>query len=317
MIVLKHLRRRAELLDQTRAFFKHRGFLEVETPLAAREAIPERHIRLHRLADEERWLQASPEMHHKRLLCEGIGSIFELAKSFRGNELGKHHTPEFTLLEWYRLGDDLEGAMSLTSEYVSELLGAAPASRVSYGEAFRRAVGVDPHAATTEELRQKVQESLPVVEDEARETLDPESWERDECLNYLLSFSVEPTLGREAPELLFHYPASQSALARTVVDGRGVEVAERFELYWQGVELANGYHELTDPVELRRRLELANAQRIAGGWDEVPMPEKLLAAMADPGLPPSAGVALGFDRLVMLATGAKNLGEVTAFSEFY
>lgn len=317
MIRLKHLRRRAELLDQTRAFFKQRGFLEVETPLAAREAIPERHIRLHRLADEGRWLQASPEMHHKRLLCSGTGSIFELTKSFRGKEWGKHHNPEFTLLEWYRLGDDLDGAMSLTSEFVGELLGAAQVSRVSYGEAFNRAIGVDPHTATTEELRQKVRESLPTAVDEARESLDPESWERDECLNYLLSFSVEPTLGREAPELLFHYPTSQSALAKTAFDDQGVEVAERFELYWRGVELANGYHELTDPVELRRRLELANTQRIAEGWDEVPMPEKLLSAMADPGLPPCAGVALGFDRLVMLATGAKNLGEVTAFSEFY
>ncbi|MEQ8849067.1 EF-P lysine aminoacylase EpmA [Botrimarina sp.] len=305
------LRRRTELLDRLRAFFKQRGFLEVQTPLAAREAIPEQHIRLYQLLRDERLLQASPEMHHKRLLCAGSGPIFEVTRSFRGGEWGKLHNPEFTIVEWYRPDDDLDAAMTLTDELMQSLLGAPPAVRTSYREAFRRTLGVDPHLATAAELK-RVARGQP--------TLDLGVWRqasRDDCLNFLLSLCVEQTLGNGAPELLYHYPAGQSALAATTRDEQGAEVAERFELYWRGIELANGYHELTDPAELRERLERANGGRVAQGWPAVPLPEELLAAMSDPGLPPCAGVALGFDRLVMLATGAASIGEVTAFLDTY
>lgn len=313
------LRRRAELLDRTRLFFKVRGFLEVETPIAAREAIPERHIHLMRLADDERWLQASPEMHHKRLLCAGSGPIFEVTRSFRGGDWGKLHNPEFTILEWYRRGDDLDAAMTLTDQLLREVLGAPPAKRTSYREAFERALGVDPHADPVERLREACLDRQPTAAAALAASEDKTGFsaDRDEWLNLLLSFFVEPTLGADAPELLFHYPATQSALAAKTVDRSGVEVAERFELYYRGVELANGYFELTDAAQLRERLETAGAARVADGGDELPMPDKLLEAMADPGLPPCAGVALGFDRLVMVATGAKNIGEVVAFSEYY
>lgn len=309
MIRIESLRRRAELLDRLRAFFKERGFLEVETPLAAREAIPEQHIRLSRLDDGLRWLQASPEMHHKRLLAAGVGPIFEVTKSFRSHERGDRHCPEFTLVEWYRPGDGMEAGMGLLDQLVQTLLATPAAQRTTYREAFERAVGVDPHSASLEDLRQTCCDRLPDMADSLAAA------DRDECLNALLSFLVEPILGADQPELLYHYPASQAALAATTIDERGVEVAERFELYWRGVELANGYHELTDPVELRRRLELANSQRHAAGAPVAPMPERLLDAMTAPGLPPCAGVALGFDRLVMLATGAQTIAEVRPFAD--
>ncbi|MEO1497516.1 MAG: EF-P lysine aminoacylase EpmA [Planctomycetota bacterium] len=314
------LRQRAELLAQLRAFFRERGFLGVETPLAAREVIPEEHIEPIALADGERFLQASPEMHHKRLLCAGVGPIYEVTRSFRGFEHGRLHRPEFTIVEWYRPGDDMHAGMDLLDELMRRLLGTPAAERTTYREAFARTVAIDPHTASLEELRSAAQRlatqqttTQPPTELQAA-AAPPELPSRDEALNFLLSFAVEPTLGREAPEIVHHYPASQAALA-TVATHDGVEVAERFELYYRGVELANGYHELTDAVELRRRLNGVNALRAAAGKPTLPLPESLLDAMTEPGLPPCAGVALGFDRLVMLATGADHIADVVAFSE--
>lgn len=301
------LRRRAGLLHALRGFFSDRGFLEIETPLVSREVIPEQHIGLFGV-EGGGWLQASPEMHHKRLLCDGVGSVFEVTRSFRRGEAGSRHNPEFTIVEWYRPGDAMPEAMGLLDELLVGLLGTAPATRTTYRAAFQRVLGVDPHSASIAELHAIA----------LQRSIDPagltEADDRDEWLNLLLSSLIEPTLGEKSPELLYHYPVSQSALARTAFDREGVEVAERFELYWRGVELANGYHELADPVELRRRLRHANEQRLRLGLAGLPMPEKLLAKMSSPGLPPCAGVALGFDRLVMLATGAASLQEVRLFA---
>lgn len=300
------LKERARLLDRLRGFFRDRGFLEVATPLVSDQAIPERHIRLTRAGPD--WLQASPEMHHKRLLCAGSGPIFEVTRSFRGGERGELHRPEFTIVEWYRPGDDLAGGMELLSHLVGELLTSHGVERVTYREAFERSIGFDPHAASDGVLQ-----ALPDAALSA--SLRAADADRDEWLNAWLATRVEPTLGVGRPELLFHYPASQAALATTATDEQGVSVAERFELYVDGVELANGYRELTDPIELRRRLELANAQRAAAGAPELPLPHRLLADMTSPGLPPCAGVALGFDRLVMVAVGAESIGDVLAIDD--
>jgi lysyl-tRNA synthetase class 2 len=311
VVNLANLRKRADLLDLLRAFFKEQGFLEVETPLASTEAIPERHIQLSRLADDKRWLQASPEMYHKRLLCAGSGPIFEVTKSFRGQEWSRLHNPEFTMLEWYQVGDGLDAAIAMTDSLFRTLLDAPRFRLTTYREAFEAALGVDPHTASIEELRQLVVTNSPV------EVEWFESEDRDEWLNVLLAMCVEKNLGVETPEVLYHYPASQAALAETTIDEKGADVALRFEVYWRGMELANGYEELTDADELRRRLDLANVQRVAAGWPMVPVPERLLEEMTDPGMPACAGVAIGFDRLVMLATGAQNISEVTAFSVLF
>jgi lysyl-tRNA synthetase class 2 len=291
---VRFVQERAELLAQVREFFAARGFTEVSTPSVDPEIIPEAHIDPFEVPGLG-FLQASPEMHLKRLLCAASGAIFEVAKCFRRGERGRLHRPEFTMVEWYRPGDDMQAGMTLLDELLQHLLGSVPAQRTSYREAFDRALKIDPHTATILELQKLAGEA---IED------------RDELLNWLLAKHVEPLLGVYAPELIYHYPASQSALAAITTDEQGTRVAERFELYYQGMELANGYHELTDPVELRERLETANAIRSADGRPALPLPEKLLAAMTSPGLPPSAGVALGFDRVVMLAVGAKSIDEV-------
>jgi lysyl-tRNA synthetase class 2 len=300
-----HLRRRAELLDRLRQFFIERGFLEVETPLVLPEVIPELHIDPIRTADGQ-FLQASPELAMKRLLAAGSGPIFQVTKSFRAGEYGALHGPEFAIIEWYRPGDDMDVGIALLGELLHALLpDAPPYIRTSYREAFQRVLNVDPHSATVNELA-SVAEQHGVAKPQAMDNAD-----RDEWLNLLLATRIEPRLGASAPEILYHYPASQASLAATTHDQHGTEIAKRFELYWQRVELANGFYELTDAAVLRHRLTQVNSARVADGRDELPMPETLLAAM-DGGLPASCGVALGFDRLVMLAVGAKEIREVMA-----
>jgi lysyl-tRNA synthetase class 2 len=292
------------LLRQLREFFHVCGFVEVHTPLAADEVIPELHIEPFRLEDGS-FLQASPELHMKRLLADGAGAIFQVTRSFRRGERGRWHSPEFTIVEWYRPGDDMARGMNLLDELAQATLGTPPARRTSYADAFREYVGLNPHTATIDEL------AAAATKHDVAVPSDMERADRDEWLNLLLATRVEPQLGRGKPEILFHYPAAQAALATVVTTQHGFEVAERFELYWRGVELANGYHELTDALELRRRFEIVIAARVAAGRAELPMPERWLAEI-EGRLPDSAGVALGFDRLVMLVTGAESIDEVLA-----
>jgi len=242
----------------------------------------------------------------KRLLAAGSGPIYQIGRVFRQGEAGRRHNPEFTLLEWYRPGFDHHALMDEVEALVTPVLATrltAPAERLTYREAFQRHAGLDPHAATLEELRTTAQRF-----GMARDIGD----ERDPWLDLILTHAVEPQLGRGRLTFLHSYPASQAALARTARDEQGVLVAERFELYVEGVELANGFHELSDATEQRRRFEADNAARRAHGLPEMPQDERLLAALAA-GLPDCAGVALGVDRLVMLAAGATSLDQVIAF----
>lgn len=309
----QQLQRRAELLKRLRQFFDERGFLEVETPLLDAEIIPELHIEpfcVH--ADEAAgslWLQASPELHMKRLLAEGFTAIYQVTRSFRRGERGPLHNPEFTIVEWYRVGDDMQEGIALL-DALCRTVAAAPAGIcTSYLDAFDKYAGIDPHRATLDELARAAHQ-LNVATPAGFEHAD-----RDEWLNLLLATVVEPQLGAAGPEFLYHYPATQSALAATTHDAHGNAVAERFELYWRGVELANGYHELTDAAALRRRLEEVNSRRAADRRPALPQPEKLLAAMENPGLPACTGCALGFDRLAMLTAGAASIDHVMAFPQ--
>jgi lysyl-tRNA synthetase class 2 len=321
---LRHerLRRRAEMLARLRAFFAARGFLEVETPTIDAEIIPELHIEpfgvgeVSRTAPAGRWpaaesrlfLQASPELHMKRLLCEGLPAIFQVTRSYRHGERGAIHNPEFTMVEWYRAGDDMTTGMTLLDELCRAVAGSDAAKCTTYAEAYRVHVGVNAHRATCDELASAAKRLGVTIPEGIRAD------DRDEWLNLLLAAVVEPLLGAQGPEILYDYPASQSALAVTATRKDGPVVGERFELYWRGVELANGYHELTDAAALRTRLEEVNRQRSADGRPTLPLPEKLLAAMTEPGLPPCSGCALGFDRLAMLACGATTIDEVMAFN---
>ncbi len=309
---LCNLMRRSELLRKLREFFHERGFIEVETPLVSPEVIPELHIEPPRVESRGttcrtvQWLQASPELHMKRLLAEGMTAIFQVTRSFRAGERGRLHNPEFTIVEWYRVGDCLQSGMALLDELCQTLLDTPPAIRTSYAEAFQKHLDLCPHTASCQELAACAERHGVAAE-------GINSADRDEWLNLLLAARIEPRLGLTAPELLYYYPASQAALAKTAIRENGVEVAERFELYWQGVELANGYHELTNAGELRARLTAVNQDRVADGRPALPLPESLLSAM-EQGMPDSAGCALGFDRLVMLAVGADSIGDVMAFT---
>ncbi len=320
---MKRLEQRAMLLKQLRRFFDDRGFIEVETPLLSVEVIPEQHIDLFSASPpnpppnsrgptgRRAWLQASPELHMKRLIAQGMQAIYQVTRSFRAEEQGALHHPEFTIVEWYRTGDDMHAGIDLLDALCQTLLQSPTAIRTSYAEAFQKHAGVCPHTSSVELLAARTAAlglSLP-------DTMDPgaiDSGDRDQWLNLLLAMQVEPQLGRDVPEILYDYPTSQAALANIVTRPDGISVAARFELYWQGVELANGYDELTDAEELRHRLETVNRSRRADGKETLPLPESLLTAMKK-GLPCCAGCALGFDRLVLLATGATTLKEVTAY----
>jgi elongation factor P--(R)-beta-lysine ligase len=299
------LQQRADLLRRVRQFFDDRGFIEVETPLVASEIIPELHIEPIRTASGE-FLQSSPELHMKRLLAGGATAIYQVTRSFRDHERGPLHNPEFTIVEWYRVGDDMRAGIDFLDELTQFALATQPAVRTTYAEAFQRCLKLDPHTATVAELTVAAQMAGIAVPSEMPRD------DRDEWLNLLLAKVAEPQLGRERPEIVYHYPASQASLANIVASDGGYDVAERFELYFRGIELANGFHELADAAEQLRRFESVNSARLAHGRHALPIPHSLLAAL-EHGLPDCTGVALGFDRLVMLATGAKSLSSVLAF----
>ena len=308
----ENLRLRAGLLRRLREFFARHDFLEVETPILSTDTVVDRHLDPFHVEVPQGpgeppvrlWLQTSPEFAMKRLLAAGGKAIYQVTRAFRLGEQGPLHNPEFTMVEWYRAGDGMDQGMQLTSDLCDELLQRGPAGRLSFAEAFKRHVGIDPHTADAEALVSTAERCGVAVP----ASLSGE--DRDGWLDLLLAERVQPHLGHERPVLLYDYPAGQAALAKVRPDEP--PVAERFELYVAGIELANGYHELLDPAELRRRSAAANAQRRADGKATLPEQSRLLTAMQS-GLPASAGVSLGFDRLVMLAVGAKGLSEVTAF----
>jgi lysyl-tRNA synthetase class 2 len=304
---LDALKQRDAMLRKLRQFFHTRGFIEVETPLVANEVIPELHIEPIRTAGGA-FLQASPELHMKRLLAAGAKAIFQVTRSFRAGERGQLHNPEFTIVEWYRIGHDMRAGIDLLDELTQTLLGTHSCDRTTYAEAFQRSLKLCPHTATTAELSDVARASQVSVPDGMDRN------DRDEWLNLLLATRIEPNLGRDRPEIIYHYPASQASLSKTVSTERGYDVAERFELYYHGIELANGFHELTDAAEQRRRFEEVNAIRVADGRPAVPIPESLLAAL-ESGVPNCTGVALGFDRLVILDVGAKTIDDVIAFPQ--
>jgi lysyl-tRNA synthetase class 2 len=321
---LEVLRLRARLLERIRAFFARRGILEVETPVLSRSAATDpalaSFLTRYRGPGHPQgvtlYLHTSPEFAMKRLLAAGSGSIYQICRVFRDGECGRLHQPEFTMIEWYRVGFDHHALMDEVAELIGEVLAAAqpPASllaaeaaeKMSYREAFLRHAGIDPFEANTEAFLAagRAHGLAPPPATLAADELD--GW-RD----WLLTHLVEPKLGRGRLTFLYDYPASQAALAR--IRPGDPPLAERFECYLEGVELANGFHELTEAVEQRARFERDLARRRQQGLPAVPVDEELLAAL-EAGLPEASGVALGFDRLVMLAAGAGSLAEVMAFA---
>ena len=306
---IETLRQRALMLGCIREYFAAESVLEVETPLLCASTAMDPHLQSFELpvVGGRRFLQTSPEFPMKRLLAAGSGSIYQICKAFRVDECGGRHNPEFSLLEWYRVGwsaEQLQQEVVALVQRVAGLFGVSwPVHDVmSYGDLFIRELGVNPFTAAEAELQAVAQKYL----NEQLPELDRLGW-----LDLLMAQVVEPRLP-QGLQLVVDFPAEQAALAQKAVNSDGHMVAKRFELYVNGVELANGYQELTDASEQRERFVQDNAARRELGLPELPLPEALLQALAS-GLPECAGVALGLDRLLMLALGKARIADVLSF----
>jgi lysyl-tRNA synthetase class 2 len=310
---MRAIRLRARLNAAIRGFFARRDVLEVETPVLSQAGNTEPNIASFSLefsgrtngAPRTRWLRTSPEYALKRLLAAGIGDCYELGRVFRDGEAGARHNPEFTMLEWYRVGWDHQRLIDEVAELINAALALvdrhATLERIAWRDLYRQRLALDPISASDAEL----QHALGAVR------IDPEGLTRDDWLDLLLTHRLQPHFPADGLLAVFDYPASQAALAR--VRPGDPPLAERFELYLGPLEVANGYHELLDADEQRTRFERDLAVREGRGAPRPPLDERLLGAMQS-GLPACAGVALGVDRLLMAMLGTSRIADVLAFA---
>lgn len=306
---LEHLHRRAQIIDSIRRFFAERQVLEVDTPTLSTAAVSDPHLFPFVTAyipegggvAQDLYLHTSPEYPMKRLLAAGSGCIWQLCRVYRNGESGSRHNPEFSMLEWYRVGFDHHRLMDEVDDLVEGVLGCGRSRRVTYAALFEEYLDVDIHNCEDSELAR-----LGLERCDFRGQLDRDGW-----LNLLFSHCVEPHLLQ--PTMVFAFPASQAALARVVEGDDRVPSAARFELFIEGMELANGYFELTDATEQARRFRADQQLREAYQRPVLPIDQRLIEALQQ-GLPECAGVALGVDRLVMLALGASHIDDVMAFT---
>jgi len=306
---LKHqrLRDRALFLQKARSFFIQKGVLEVDTPILSKTAPIDEHIDIMTVSLAEEgigYLHSSPEYAMKRLLCEGIGDIFQLSHVFRLGEHGSLHNPEFTMVEWYRVGMDFSSFIQETLEFIELFLGEKKHRYLTYKQAFIEYLAVDPMRASAKDL-------LTIAKDRGLEPSLAIGEEKDTLLHLLMGFLIEPNLGKEEYTILIDYPASQAALA-AIEEKEGEYIAKRFEIYYQGIELGNGYLELTDPDQQKKRLEESNQKRMDKGKAYLPLDFRFIEALRK-GMPSSCGVAVGFDRLLQLRHKALQLQEILPF----
>ena len=305
---ITNLKYRARLLQHIRHFFEARDVLEIDTPLLCRTVNSDPYIQAFvcqesaAFENQRGYLQTSPEFAMKRLLAAGRGAIYQICKAFRQDPAARLHNPEFTMMEWYRPGFDHHQLMDEVAELVQSILPVTHIPRMTYAELFLRYTHIDPHRATLVEIQQCVQQH--------HIHLITQELPRDTWLDILMTHVIEPRL-KDTLVFVYDFPASQAALARIRMDT--IPVAERFELYAYGIELANGFHELTDAEEQRQRFVQDNQIRAAQNLPILPVDEHLIMALRS-GMPQCAGVALGVDRLIMLALQAKRLSEVVSFT---
>lgn len=283
------------MLAKAREFFAERNILEVDTGALVKCPPNDSNIDCIAVDQDSGFLHTSPEYAMKRLLSEGLGDIYYLGHVFRKGELGSLHNPEFTMVEWYRLNIPFSTMIQETCDFLSLFLGPLPIETISYREAFQKYAGIDPSTISLRDLQQMIQEP----------------WPRDTCLYYLLSHKIESHFGQNCLTVLTDYPPDQASLA-CVVEKNNELVAERYEIYHQGIELCNGYHELSDASELRRRFHQKNQEREAEGKPPYALDEKFLTALQT--LPECCGVALGFDRALMLSQKLTSIKQVLPFS---
>lgn len=307
---IEHLRNRAQIIKSLRDFFYERKVTEVETPLLCSAGTTDVYLdsilttRLSTRADHSSlktlaYLQTSPEYAMKRLLAAGMGDCYQICKAFRCDESGRYHNPEFTMLEWYRLGFDHHDLMSEVDDLLQVILKSQPAERITYQNLFLKYLNIDPHLASISDL-EKIDPQLCLALDHKVDT-------KDDYLMLLLSQHIEPQLGFEQPCFIYDFPASQAALSK--VDN---QIAQRFEVYVRGIELANGFHELQEAEEQLKRFLNDNKKRKEIGKAEVSIDYRLIQALKQ-GLPSCSGVALGVDRLIMLALKQEKLSDVLSF----
>lgn len=294
------LEKRALLLQQIREFMAARSILEVETPILDSFGNPDPNIDALTTVQHGYYLHTSPEFAMKRLLVSGSGAIYQIAKVFRDGEWGKLHQPEFTMLEWYRPGFDHHDLMDEMDELLQHLKIAKP-ERISYEEIFTRVCGFNPHLVSVAELQNHA----------SSVGLQSVTEERSQLLDFIFSHRVSPKLGIKTPLFIYDFPGCQAALARIRVDDEST-VAERFELFINGIEISNGYNELNDKYEQESRFMQENKIRQARGLPTVSIDTRLLSAMTE-GMPACAGVAMGLDRLLMVMTGSEVIQDVIAF----
>lgn len=305
---IQHLKTRAAILKKIRDFFAAREVLEVETPLLCRTSVTDPYIEsisaLYKNPGKHQryYLQTSPEYAMKRLLSAGSGCVYQICKAFRQDEKGSLHNPEFSLLEWYRVGFDHHQLMDEMDELLQLILQTSCAQRKTYQQIFLEYLNIDPLNCTLSDLVDCVKQNNISV---ALKINDRDTW-----LQLLFSHCIEKQLGFDHPCFVYDFPASQAALS--IIQETTPAVASRFEVYYRGVELANGFHELTNSEEQQKRLEKNLTKRKKNRLDFIAIDELFLEALAA-GLPPCAGVALGLDRVVMLAVGGKQISEVVSF----
>ena len=305
---LATLRQRAKILSTVRKFFADRDILEIETPLLSSATATDVHLtslttKLSNLIESKTYfLQTSPEFAMKRLLANDVGPIFQICKAFRGDSPTSLHNPEFSILEWYRPGFAMEKLMDEVADLIDATIGVNKITRLSYLEVFKGKLGVNPHDCSLEELAELANSRIEINSCDLNFS---------EYLDLVMTTLIEP----ELPEycFIFDYPKSQAALSVVESDADGNVIAKRFELYCRGMEIANGYLELTDPVEQRRRLETDNVNRSVKGLPQLPIDENLIAAL-DAGMPNTSGVALGLDRLLMVIDEINDIDKALAFS---
>jgi len=311
----EYAQKRAQVIQQIRLFFQKRNVVEVETPVLSQGTVTDMHLealscRYNFFNDSSieqvtnLYLQTSPEFHMKRLLASGYGCIFQIAKAFRHEEAGRFHNPEFTLLEWYRLGFDHFTLMKEVAELLKTVLSCEEPTKITYQQLFMDSLKIDPLIAKRSEL-------LSLIGDHGKlsDWLSIEQ-DNDILLQFIFSEIIEPNIGNEAPCFVYNFPNSQASLAKTCSED--ARVAERFECYYQGVELVNGFNELTDAGIQLERFQEDNSKRKQLSLPEKPIDKNFIEALSN-GLPQCAGVALGVDRLIMLALKVNHIKKVVSF----
>lgn len=305
------LKERAQIVAKIRRFFDDKQVMEVETPTLSQATVTDVHLHTFSTTftgpgfakGQRLFMQTSPEFHMKRLLCAGSGAIYQMAKSFRNEESGRHHNPEFTMLEWYQPDYDHLMLIDEVDELLQHVLGTERCEIKTYQQVFMQYLGLDPLVSDLEQIR-RVATNYDFGDFVATEQ------NKDTLLQCLFCFVIEPQIGLETPIAIYHFPASQAALAK--IEEQDSRVARRFEFYYQGIELANGFHELQDANEQLQRFEKDNNERESIGLASQPIDLNLIDSLKY-GLPNCAGVALGIDRLIMLALGKKHINEILSF----